>query len=365
MPFGQRASIPAANSLNKDNIKKPSNIAPVSLENALQAFVCDMSHDAWTVRITKRYVGGFSWLTYGFTLIPSHPSAGGKERELILRLGHAEGLLSPYSTIPEFLVLSSLVTSALPVPRVLWHSDDPSILGAPFLIVEKVGGSANPPFGRDATVDLESTRRIGEQFVQMLAALHNFDWHSSPTKDLQANVAPDRVALAQVHRWEQMIQESAIAPPALLHRALRWLKDRAPAAPRVSIVHGDYRAGNFLQEGDRITAILDWELVHLGDPHEDISWASMKFLSGGQDLVCGLIARDVFMQRYQASTGIEISSDSLRFYDVLALVKVCAMNLRAASRVERGEATDVRMATLAFGLPRQIAEINRMIKEAR
>jgi aminoglycoside phosphotransferase (APT) family kinase protein len=352
--------------LSKDSNKRPLGADTQPLQTALQAFVDSVSDHARSVRITKRYVGGFSWLTYGFTLSSPHPSGqSDAQQDLILRLGHAQGLLSPYCATPEALVLNSLAGSAVPVPGVLWHAEDPSILGAPFLIVEKVAGSANPPFGRDATVDLESTRRIGEQFVDMLAALHNFDWRSTPAKDLRPNVDLDRAALAQVDRWDRMIGESGFAPPPLLHRALRWLKDNAPVAPRLSIVHGDFRAGNFLQEGNRITAILDWEMVHLGDPHEDIAWACMKFLSSGSEMVCGLIPRDIFMARYQAATGLEISRNSLRFYDVLALVKVCAMNLRAASRVESGAATDARMATLAFGLPRQMAEINRMIQETR
>ena len=334
------------------------------LAEALQSFIVTTTGRTARVRITRRYVGGFSWLTYGFTLTMAAGAAVAPAgRELILRLGHAQGLLSPYSATPEYLVLSALAGSDVPVPTVLWHSDDAGVLGAPFLIVERVEGTAKSPFGRNTIYDPQA-RRIGEQFVDFLAALHNFQWQSSAAKDLQPQPTAGTAAALQIARWERMIDESGVRPLPLLHRAVRWLKDNAPAAPRLCIVHGDYRAGNFLQDAGRITAVLDWELVHLGDPHEDIAWACMKFLSGGSDLVCGLVPRNDFMARYEAATGTPLCQRSLDFYQVLAMVKISAMNLRAASCVERGTAPDVRMASLPFGLPGQLLEMSRIIGEA-
>ena len=39
------------------------------------------------------------------------------------------------------------------------------------------------------------------------------------------------------------------------------------------MVHGDFRFGNVLYDDTRVTAMLDWEMVHLGDPLEDLAWA--------------------------------------------------------------------------------------------
>jgi aminoglycoside phosphotransferase (APT) family kinase protein len=133
----------------------------------------------------------------------------------------------------------------------------------------------------------------------------------------------------------------------------------------VCIVHGDYRTGNFLHSHGRITAVLDWELVHLGDPHEDIAWAGLKFLSRRSQLVGGLISRDEFRQRYEHATGLLIREQSVRWYELLALYKICAMNLRAASRVEVGTAPDARMTALGLGLPQLEAEIAKMLLEVK
>ena len=82
---------------------------------------------------------------------------------------------------------------------------------------------------------------------------------------------------ALIDRW-------AMRPYPLADYGIRWLKAHQPEAPCVTIVHGDYRTGNFLEVGGRITAILDWELVHLGDPHEDLAWVSLPMYKGGSPL---------------------------------------------------------------------------------
>ena len=69
-------------------------------------------------------------------------------------------------------------------------------------------------------------------------------------------------------------------------------------------MHGDYRLGNFLERNGRITAILDWELVHLGDPVEDLGWAFLPQYRGGTPLVCGLASEEDFLARYEARAGL-------------------------------------------------------------
>ena len=89
----------------------------------------------------------------------------------------------------------------------------------------------------------------------------------------------------------------------MAHRAFAWLKRNQPKACRRRLVHGDYRLGNFLEQNDRITAILDWELVHLGDPVEDLGWAFLPQYRGGTGLVCGLAGRGTSFCRDMKRAG--------------------------------------------------------------
>ncbi len=336
------------------------------LARSLEIFISKESGVPSSVSIDKRYVNGFSWQTYGITVSQLAGASGGHPvRKLILRLGHDRGLLSPYRAEPEAVVLQAVGAAGFPVPPVHWYSDDASILGAPFLVVGFADGEETSAFGKKDAAQISRDLAIGEQFADWLAQLHRFDWTATDIGKVLPVCDTGNAAIAQVNTWKAMIGESGMRPLPLLHYALLWLERNPPVAPRVCLVHGDYRAGNFLQRDGRMTAILDWELMHLGDPHADIAWASMRFLSGGGDLVSGLIPRDVFIRRYEEKSGITIDPASLLYHEVLALVKICAMNMRAAGRIERGEAPDARMTALGFGLPQLQSEIARVLRKAR
>ena len=109
-----------------------------------------------------------------------------------------------------------------------------------------------------------------------------------------------------------------------------------PRAQQVSLVHGDYRLGNFLERDGRISVILDWELVHLGDPIEDLGWAFLPQYRGGTSLVCGLADEADFISRYEAQSGLKVAAASLKFYIVFSLMKLAFTNMAAARCFEDG-----------------------------
>ena len=119
-------------------------------------------------------------------------------------------------------------------------------------------------------------------------------------------ITAENAARLNVEYWESQIERWAMRPYPLAEWGIRWLKAHSPVAPRVAIVHGDYRTGNFLEQGGRITAILDWELVHLGDPHEDLGWASLPMYMGGSKLICRLAEPEWFYARYAEKAGFEV-----------------------------------------------------------
>ena len=291
----------------------------------------------------RRFPVGFSWLTYGVTL---RGLPGAAEQELILRLGPDFGLFAPYSAYPQVWAMQALEGSAVPVPRVGWHSDDPSVLGAPFLFCEKVPGAAVVPWVSPTAPPLEDGYRqaLATQFIDALAALHRVPWQGRPVAQLTPGITVDNAARLTVDHLESQIRRWALRPFPLADYGLRWLKQHAPVAPHVAIVHGDYRTGNFLEEGGRITAILDWELVHLGDPHEDLGWASLPMYRGGSPYICRLAEPDVFYRRYGERVGFEVSMTSVHYYQVFNLLKLAATHMAAARCFEEGRFNDMRIA---------------------
>jgi aminoglycoside phosphotransferase (APT) family kinase protein len=132
---------------------------------------------------------------------------------------------------------------------------------------------------------------------------------------------------------------------------------RGTRGQQVSLVHGDYGLGNFLERDGRISAILDWELVHLGDPIEDLGWAFLPQYRGGTSLVCGLADEVDFISRYEAQSGLNVAAASLKFYIVFSLMKLAFTNMAVARCFEDGLFNDMRMPAMAT----QVAPVFRQI----
>ena len=77
------------------------------------------------------------------------------------------------------------------------------------------------------------------------------------------------------------VDRNELEPQPIIRAAIRWLRANPPPPPeRVSVVHGDYRVGNFLYTKEGIHGIVDWEMAHLGDPLEDLAWSFMELSLG-------------------------------------------------------------------------------------
>lgn len=311
----------------------------------------------------KRYTVGFSWITYGFEAAWQEQTRLRRE-SLILRIGPPSGLFAPYRAFPQFAALDVLQGSGVPVPRPYWYGDEVESFGAPFFLCEKVEGEAPLPWvaeGREAFPEpLRQT--LAEQFVAALAALHRFDWRGTSLAALGEGIDECSAAAEQVVFWEALLRRWAFRPYPMLEWAISWLKEHCPIAPRVGVVHGDYRTGNFLESGGRITAILDWELVHLGDPLEDIGWACMRSFRGRSPYMCHLIERERLYERYEELSAIHVSPAAVRFYEALGTFKLAVIHVGAARCFEDGRFKDLRLAAMGVHVPRLLLQLEAAIE---
>ena len=150
----------------------------------------------------------------------------------------------------------------------------------------------------------------------------------------------------------------------MMHRAIAWLRANAPRAPRLSIIHGDYRLGNFLECDGRITSILDWELVHVGDPHEDLAWLCLPQYRQGSPLMSKLIERDELYARYTAQTGIPIESASMHYYTLFSFFKLAATHMAGVYAFQRPGCRDLRMAAIGTQIAPTLRQIEKLMQES-
>ncbi len=119
--------------------------------------------------------------------------------------------------------------------------------------------------------------------------------------------------------------------------------------------------GNFLVRNGSISAILDWELVHLGDPHEDLGWMCMRAFRGRSPLMCHLVARDELYRSYQELSGIAVDPRAVNFYEIFGTFRLAVMHVGAPNCFEGGNFDDLRMAAMGAQLWRLLSQLERSL----
>jgi aminoglycoside phosphotransferase (APT) family kinase protein len=243
----------------------------------------------------------------------------------------------------EFRVLEALNDTAVPSPRALWLDEDGGGLGAPTVIMERVPGVTDILALR-AAEPAERNRAVTLAFAAAAAKLHAVD-----VRGLEFLGLPTRQnsAAIQVSFWETQFLKQRMEPHPSIAFAFSWLKVNAPVAERISLVHGDFRLGNFLYEGDEVTALLDWEMAHLGDPVEDLAWAYRVLWTPEMH-----VPIEAFVQHYTASGGIEVKPETLLFYRLFSEIKHAVISLTAARSFADGRTRNLRLADrMTLALP--------------
>jgi hypothetical protein len=154
---------------------------------------------------------------------------------------------------------------------------------------------------------------VARDFMACLARIHRVD----PAEGAFASLGPVLSAREHLGRflgsWASSYRRGSPEPDPVLEFGLRWLRSAPPVADRpVRLVQGDTGPGNFLFQGESVTAVLDWELAHFGDPQEDLGWLSMR---AAQEPMPDFPALLAF---YAERTGTSLDLPAIRYYRVLA-----------------------------------------------
>lgn len=277
--------------------------------------------DHLEIESVGRFHGGASRETYALDIV-----AGGALRALILRCDPKASLIDTPRVL-EFAAYQSFEGSDVPVPSAISLCEDSSLIGSPFFVMERVkGGEAASPFSPDAYG--EHRDAIGQQFFDLLGRINGADALSSPLAKFVDAPSPDQCWRRELDYWVAQVEMRALQPEPILMAAIRWLRrNPPPPAQRLSIIHGDYRNGNILHDGNgRIIAVLDWEMAHIGDPLEDLAWA-LDPLWNLQDesRAAGLIDRAQAIGLWEASSGLDFEDAAFAWWEMFATVKGMAI----------------------------------------
>src|SRR6202042_425435 len=130
--------------------------------------------------------------------------------------------------------------------------------------------------------------------------------------------------------WEGVLRSTTAPADALLEFGLRWLRENGPEHPIVPVlVHGDAGPGNFLFDSSGITAIVDWELAHAGDPVEDLAWLTLRSALDRVPRVENLL------DEYAQLASMRVERRNLNYYQAFVLWRVMVIRHLAIGDVER------------------------------
>jgi aminoglycoside phosphotransferase (APT) family kinase protein len=302
----------------------------------------------------QRMSVGWSHETCLFDL---HYQEAGEARRLglCLRRDPGNALLRHLSDLEQqFRVLQCLQRTALPAPKPYWFERDPTILGAPFLIMEKVSGTCPNPWGRDGRAFYKAAADRGvlpRSFTTTLATLHTLDWRAAGLEFLGVPTSGSEFVQREIAKWRELIALSDHPPEPVLTDLICWLEGNIPASDRLSLVHGAYRTGNVLIHEDRISAVLDWELQVIGDPMYDVAYVLSDLNREATPLLSNLVERDEFFRDYQALTGFVIDEAACRYYNALYAMRSVAFWMSASGLYASGRSNDIRLARTAWSVP--------------
>lgn len=346
------------------------------LVEGVRALIATYHSDDFSIVDPHWLTGGASKLQMAFTLDWTPLGGSPSLTRLVLRMEPAASVCET-SRLREHQMLS-LFEGVVPVPKAYWVDPDGAFLPYPALVygfsegVTKPSRSTSNVTGLGTNLGPDLRERLMPLFLSQLALIHKAPIDHPILTAFDKPDTPYRAAEWALNWWERVWEEDAGEDIPLMRFAAGWMRQNLPKADRHSIIHADYRTGNFLfdEEEARITAWLDWELAHIGDRHEDLAWtmspAFGHYSESGDFLTCGLLPETEFLAHYEGVTGVPVIPETLHFYRVLSAYKAIVIVLGAGFRNARNGKSHqdvllVWLMGLAFPL---LEELRSRLEEA-
>ena len=349
---------------------------PVLVEGVTSLIATE--HDGAFEIVAPRWLtGGASKLQMAFTLRWSPDGGPQRETPMVLRMEPAASVCET-SRQREFELMQAF-QGKVPCPQPYCVDQEPRHFAYPALIYAFANGVTKPSrtssnvsgLGTNLGPDLRGPLAV--QFLDQYARLHRHPIDDPALVHFDTPALPTGPAELALNWWQRVWEEDCGEEVPLMRLAAAWMRANLPSTDRLSIVHGDFRTGNFLfdEASAEITAWLDWELGHIGDRHEDLAWSMSSAFGhraedGGDFLVCGLLPETEFLAAYTAASGLAVDMRTLYFYRVLSAYKAVTIVLGAGYRNARNAKShqDVLLVWLMGLASSLLSELTELLEAA-
>ncbi len=294
-----------------------------------------------------QYPGGYSNLTYRLEI---------EDKTFVLRRPPEGAIKRGHDMGREYRVLSHLYPVFPKVPKTYLYTEDTTVIGAPFYLMEEVKGIIlHQQVARKRQIGAEDFARIAEQWLATFVELHQLDYQAAGLGELGR---PEGYVERQVRNWSKQYLKAATDDIPTAQKVMDWMETHQPREYAFGLIHNDYKYNNVVFADDRwqeITAILDWEMCTIGDPLMDLGTSLGYWVTANDPEVFQAMAqspttlpgnpdRNELVQQYAEKSGQPIRH--LTFYYVYGLFKIAVIVQQIYYRYQAGYTQDPRFAQL-------------------
>jgi aminoglycoside phosphotransferase (APT) family kinase protein len=297
------------------------------IRHGLTAWLSEEVGDSVEIGSLRRTSAGFSRENWVF-----EATWGGVRHDLIARRDPVGSVLDTDRKV-ETEVLAAMAATNVPVPSLRWVDLDGHWLGRPAIVMDIVPGVCDG-FVLNGGRPPEERAALARRMYAHLAHVHQVDWRALGLDKVLTDPG-ERAADAALDDWEAQLREVQRDPEPELTYVIAWLRASAPTSTRTVLVHGDFKPGNLLLDGDEVSAVLDWETAHLGDPHEDLGWVTNP-LRAGEHRIADVWEPQHLLDHWSSITGWKADPAAVHWWQVLANVKLAVIVLRGLGNFIEG-----------------------------
>ena len=307
-------------------------MTPADLLPRLQAAVARHIGGPGTVHDLARLTGGATKTTWTFDA-----DIEGGRQPFILQVTDVgasavpdplAGLTPRLNAAEDARVMVAAVAAGVPAPRVRAVLDGADGLGAGHITERVEGETLGPRILREPRFAV-ARENLAEQCAHALAAIHRINPSS-------VGFLKRQDAATQLSAYRRVVDHFGHRMPAL-ELGLKWVESHLPTPARHTVLHGDFRLGNFVVADDGLRCVLDWEIAQTGDPMQDLGWMCCRTWRFGGPLPAGGFAtREKLLAAYERAGGCPVDPAHVRFWEAFASVKWAVMCLRKGLRYRGG-----------------------------
>lgn len=297
--------------------------------------------------LVKQFTHGYSNLTYLLII---------ENQEFVLRKPPVGAIKRGHDMSREFKVQCGVKNQFSKVPKMFAYTDDESVLGSEFYIMEKVNGIIlNYKEAKSRNIEPDQYKKIANSWLDTFVELHQLDYKAVGLEDLGR---PEGYVERQVTNWGKQYVKAATEDVPAAKQVMQWMEENKPKDYEHCLIHNDYKYDNVVfadASWQEISAVLDWEMATLGDPLMDLG-TSLGYWTVASDhdfVKQGIPSPTVFEGNPIRSENVELYANksgkdiqNIVFYYAFGLFKIAVIAQQIYYRYNKGLTTDPRFANL-------------------